>query len=139
MTDLTNLKLLTQELAEEIKGNFHAGPLFGLLSSYFDTIDTNIAMVRSDKVVLFLNKTTRKRLKELNIDPDKFINSPCIPSVNNCGLSSNCPLEECVKKKKVITRIDVTSPCSDKHYTVVCLPLKYNGVSAVIEMWTEVE
>ena len=138
MADLTNLKKLTHELSEEIKGNIHAGPLFGLLTSYFDTIDTYVTIIRNDKTVLYLNKAVRERIEELGLDPDDYIDGICIGSKGKCGLVNNCPLEECIETKKIVVRHDVKSPITDIRYTVVCMPLIYNGVSAVVEMWTEV-
>ena len=139
MVDLSNLKKLTNELAEEIHGNIHAGPLFGLLTEYYDTIDTYVAVIKNDKTVLYLNKAARKRMEELGLNPDDYINEVCAGLKEQCGLVNNCPLEECVKTKKIVVRHDAKSPVTDIRYTVVCMPLLYNGVSGVIEMWTEVQ
>jgi len=139
MVDLNKLKELTYELAEEIQGNLHAGPLFGLLMSYFDTVNTYVSIIRNDKTVLYLNKAARERIEELGLDPDDYIDEVCVGLRDQCGLVNNCPLEECIETKKIVVRHNIKSPITDIRYTVVCMPLVYNGVSAVVEMWTEVQ
>ena len=139
MADLTYLKKLTKELNNEIRNNIESGPVFGMLKSYFDDFETLIVIIRvSDKKVLYMNKATCNKIISIGENPKHFINSPCIGlSMKNCPLKDACPIEECGKTKKVILRTNVKSPLSENRYHVVCLPLRYNGVSAVIEMWVD--
>jgi len=139
MTDLTKLKQLEEELRQEIEGNLKEGPLFGMLVSYFDKFGTYIAILKSDRTLIYLNKSARDRIKLCGTNPDDLINKPCMAIGGECELSENCSLKECVNTKKVVSKVNVKGFLSDKRYNLVCLPLIYNGVSAVIEMWTEVE
>ena len=77
MTDLTRLKALTEELALEVKNNIKAGPLFSLLTQYFDDFDTIICIMRIDKYVLYMNKAAIDRISSLGVDPQIYINAPC--------------------------------------------------------------
>lgn len=138
MTDLTRLKELTEELAREVKNNICAGPLFKLLTQYFEEFETLVCIIRADKYVLYMNKATQDKIRSLGVNPSIYINAPCIGNLeNNCPLKGNCPIDECKEQKKVVVRSNVKSPISNNIYDLVCLPLRYNGVSAVIEMWVE--
>jgi len=129
---------MMEQLALELKKTPEGGPLFHSFAKYFDTLDTCVAIVNTDKLVLFLNQSIRERFKEINQDSDKFIMAPCAGIQGNCGLIHDCPLEESIKYNKIVTRCNVKSPLSDYMYNVTCMPLKYNGVSSVIEMWVRV-
>ena len=90
-------------------------------------------------MIKFINIYGLKKFKELNIDGNQFLNKKCPEGL--CSLyGQKCPFHQCKKTKKVVTRCDVDCPFPDSNerHHITCIPLKYNGVSAVIEIWTEV-
>ncbi len=140
MVDLSRLKQLEEELRLEVEGKLSNGPLLDILFTYFNTFDTYIVITDKKRNILFLNESIKDRISDLGHDPEKFIRAPCIGILTGeCPLKDNCPVVKCMETKKVVVKKNTKSPMSDKIYDLVCMPLKYNGVSSVVEMWTEEE
>ena len=136
---IKRLDNLFDKLAKEIKDDPKGGPIFSMYRTYLNTIDTCVAIVTRDKEVVFINQHIRERLIELGIDPDAMMYSPCLGIQKGCGLINDCPVEKAIETNSIVTRCNVDSPISDKKYHVTCMPLKYNGTSAVIEIWVAVD
>ena len=140
MYDSTKLKILTDELRRELEGNLYGSPIFGMLQNYFNTIDTRIVIFDKNKKGLFINDYGLRKFEEMGFDGKKLIGMICPP--NFCPLyGEECLHDKCLKTKKIITKCNVNCPLpgSNAKHHVTCLPLKNNGVSAVIEIWTEVD
>ena len=138
MVDLTTLKQLTEEL-KKLENDVYNSPLFTMLTYYFNTINTRIIIFDNQKRGLFINKYGLDKFKEMGFDGTQLIGKKCPP--NFCPLyGDKCPNGQCIKTKKVVTRCDVDCPLpnSKERHHVTCIPLKYNGVSGVVEIWTEV-
>jgi len=138
MADLDYLKKLTEELAKEVDGNLYGGPLFGLMCDYFNTINSYISIVKSDGKILFLNNALIKRMKDLGYsDIKKYIGKTCVEIDSSKSFHLDA-IKECAETAKVVVRRDIISKYSNETYDLVCLPLKYNGVLAIVEMWTKI-
>jgi hypothetical protein len=139
MVDLTKLEKLTNELEEDIKGIYNSGLLYDFFRKYFDSIKNNIAIIRTiDKRVLFVNKYTKNQLKNLDIQRDKWDDVPCIGHNGGCPIGlDNCPVQEVADTNKIIINFHIKGPETGNLYTLICMPLNYNSIKAVIEMWVE--
>lgn len=137
MTDLTKLKMLTEELAKEMSGENSNGQIFELLKQYFDGLESFVSILDKDGNVLYLNKCLSKRLRELgHQDANCYINKPVI-EIDPKKMIHQKTVMKCIKTKKVTIQKGLKSKYSEKIYDLVCMPLKYDGVSGVIEIWEE--
>jgi len=138
MADLTKLKMLTEELEREMHGDSTNGHIFSLLMEYFDGIESFVSIIDRDGTVLYLNKYLRDRLKELgHQDANEYINKKVI-EIDPKRTIHQKTVMKCIDTKKITVQRDVKSKYSNKIYDLICMPLKYNGVSGVIEIWEEV-
>lgn len=136
--DLTFQRMLTEELAREV--SVDGGPYLRAIMGCLDRIETNVALIRSDKYVLFINNYAKEQIKKIGADPSEFEKSPCQFNDFACNMMGNCPMEECIKKRGVIIRHNINSPIesSNNVYDLVCIPISHNGDLFAIELWVDV-
>ena len=128
MADLTKLKELTKELAEEIHDERN-GLVLSLVKMLLDNIDTYAMIIDSSHTVLYTNPSLKRYMKCHNLDLP--------PNVRWFEIwKSDKPVDDnphckALLNKKVIIQ-EVISPITKIHYDVTVIPLIYDGVSGTI-------
>jgi len=133
---LKRLEVLTEELSNSIDNPTHPHQVFRCMCNFFDTLNVCVAIVREDKTVIFLNNRLIERLKKCtNIDTSDLIFKKCSGINNKCPLQNHCD-NIWSDKSKINIFNDIKSPWSGEIFDVVILPLRVNGVCAIIEIWS---
>ena len=136
MANLDGLKRLTKELAEEIHYE-EKGRVFKLMRLIFDNIESYVTIMNSDCGILYINPSAYSSFKEnFNIDIHEGTNCKEIINLFSQDYCKNCIAKMCMSQKKVLNEI-FESKKTGKKYWRTCIPLAYNGVSGVIEIWEE--
>jgi hypothetical protein len=132
MVDLNNLKLLTQELAEEIHRK-ESGQAFKYMGLLFDNIESYVAIIDKDCKILYLNPSAIRNYKD-RVGKDIKIGDNCITLLqDNKDFCKNCLTKTCINNRNVLNEI-IISPNTGIKYWRTCIPLAYDGVSGVIEI-----
>jgi len=139
MTDLSNLKRLTKELAEEIEKDEH-GKVWDLVTFILDNIESPATVVSRDHKLLYINKETEKRFAEIgykNLHMNKSLkDSPFCKSI--LGSCKICPIQETLETRKVHTNT-FNSHLTGKVYRMVCIPLVFDGISGVLAILSDID
>lgn len=131
---VNNLRRLTQELAEEIRYEEY-GQAFKFMRLIFDNIESYITIMDSNCKILYINPSAIKSAKDL-LNVDLHVGSNCKDIINiiNPIHCKDCLARACINKRKVLNEI-FGSIKTGKKYWRTCIPLAYNGISGVIEIW----
>lgn len=142
-SNLDNIRLLTANLTDNFESEIDIGGggglIFTCLTSFFDKLsNVAISIVRDDKIVLYLNKFAKQQITKSGFNPYEFIGEKCIGE----RIGWECPAKDkCTKNKiwsagrRAVLFRDIKGPCSDESYTLLLLPLKFDGVRAIVELW----
>lgn len=130
MVNLDGLKRLTQELAEEVKYD-EKGPLFKLVTLILNNIKSFAAILDDEKRLIWANKMSVKRANKFGIDLVNSYGKKCEKFEICSGKCKKCPIAKVIKQRKILTN-DFKAKLSGKSFTMICIPLLYNGVSGVI-------
>lgn len=128
MTNLDKLKDVTKELAEQLQYG-QPGPLFSLVAMIMDNIRSPIAIIDKNYKVLYMNPVLKDELGR----GDEIDHLTCYQLYFNEGVPCvSCPVRKTLETRKVevINYVDVRGD----EITTTCIPLIYNGVSAVIKI-----
>jgi len=126
----SNLKKLTFRLATEIKFQ-ELGPEFLMLKLILDNIRDPVFIISLNLEILFANSAAKKLIKK-SLKVSNIVGKTCYTLFNRNDVCDSSPVVESIKAKKVITK-EITNPDGNK-WVSTCIPLVYNGVSAVIEI-----
>ena len=125
-----DLKKLTFRLATEIKFQ-ELGPEFLMLKLILDNVRDPVLIISSKFEILFANSAAKRLIKE-NLKATNIIGKVCYTLFKRDDICDLCPVIESIKARKVITK-EIPYLNGDK-WLSTCIPLIYNGVSAVIEI-----
>ena len=131
-----NLKEITYRIANEIRYK-ELGPAFKFLQLILNNVRDPAFVISSKSMkILYANKAAKKIVKE-KLGKTNIVGKPCYHIFNRDKMCEDCLVFESIKEKKVMTRI-IQTP-NHNPYVCTCIPLIYNGVSAVIEILDEYE
>jgi len=137
MTNLENRIKKLEEISKKL--NKYEKPKYPFLDTLFvflDHLETATLITDCDDNIIHANKGLLDYLDTLDIKLDldsnvswwKQFGWECNPS------TKNLITQECIDKKRVVSH-DVPSRLVDGLvYKVMCIPLKYNGVAAVLSI-----
>ena len=138
MANLTPLRRLTKELAEEVEYDEH-GKVWKLITFILDNVNSPAAIIDKDHILLFQNKSCKERFKKVGFDGEKYIGKSirdsefCKPIAMDC---SKCPVQLAMDTKEVHT-IDYKSFVTGITYKMICIPLVFDGVSGVLAILSD--
>ena len=133
MVNLSSLKRLTKQLAEEIEYDEH-GTAWKFITLILDSVNSPSAIIGADHKLLFINNETIKRHNKIGFDIENELGKSvrktrfCKPLGMDC---SKCPVQNSMKTKEVYT-IDYKSDITGILYRMICIPLVFDGVSGVL-------
>lgn len=131
MTNLRSLKKITKELANEVLKD-DSGPMFQLMTLFFDNIKTPVSIITPDYKLLYMNPIKKKMcLKKMK----KGIDYCYKLFFNRKKACTYCPVRKTIRSRSVSTYSYDNGDGSKVKTT--CIPLIYNGVSAVVQIQQE--
>ena len=129
MVDLSGLKRLTKELAEEVEYD-EKGPALRFIELILDNIHSMAGILDKDCNVVFINKSAIDYCKMNNID---FTDKGICPMKLSKEYCKNCPVKDTIKSRTVES-VKYISPVTGRCISYTCIPLIFNGVSGVIAL-----
>ena len=138
MANLTPLRRLTKELAEEIEYEEH-GKAWKFITLILNSVNSPAAIIDSDHKLLFINKETIKRHKNIGFEIENEVGKSvrktrfCKPLAMDC---SKCPVQLAMDTREVHT-IDYKSDITGINYKMLCIPLVFDGVSGVLAILSD--
>jgi len=138
MTNLSPLRRLTRELAEEVEYDEH-GRAWKFMTLILNSVQSPAAIIGSDHKLLFVNQETIKRHTahgfEIESEVGKTVRKTrfCKPLAMDC---SKCPVQKSIDTKEVHT-IDYRSDITGILYKMICIPLVFDGVSGVLTILSD--
>jgi len=138
MTNLTPLRRLTKQLAEEIEYDEH-GRVWKFITLILESIQSPAAIIDKNHTLLYVNKETFSRFKKVGFDGKKYLGKSiegsefCKPLGMECD---KCPVKLAMDSKEVHT-IDYKSFVTGVDYRMICIPLVFDGVSGVLAILSD--
>jgi len=138
MVNLSPLKRLTKQLAEEVEYDEH-GKVWKFITLILNSVNSPAAIIGADHKLLFINKETIKRHKLMNFDIEGEVGKTlrksrfCKPLGMDCN---KCPVKNAMDTKEVHT-IDYKSDITGINYKMICIPLIFDGVSGVLAILSD--
>jgi len=128
---IADLKQITNALASELHTHEY-GPAFAFITFIFNKIDNCVAILDEHQKMIFVNDASVKLAKECGEDATSYIGKSCT-EIKKCGgmVCESCPVKQVLTTRRV-TSTPIKSSYDKQQRTLVCIPLLYDGVSAVI-------
>ena len=129
---IDRLELLSAGLTKKETYRSFLDPLFAFL----DHLESYAAITDTNDRLIYLNPSFKTYL--YNIDINYNLDDP-LPWWEEFGWSDNPSdkdliTKECINKRKVVNHSIKSRVIKDVVYDIVCIPLKYNGVAAVLSI-----
>ncbi|MBE3094743.1 MAG: hypothetical protein IMZ52_06890 [Actinobacteria bacterium] len=129
---INNLDRITKEVALEIEHGSSEG-ILQLVELILDKLDTFGLIIKNDGKIIYVNKSLIAYLKGCNLTAN--IGDNVYNSLLGQEIAPEwCPVKKAIESRKIIFDI-FTSPKTGNKYRTICIPLLYDGVSAVIDFF----
>lgn len=111
-------------------------PFLETLFIFLDHLDTYTLLTDCSDRVIYANKSLLSYLESIDLDIDPKSSKKWWKQLgwNNNPSNKNLITQECINTKKVIHHKVKSQIFKDLEYDVMCIPLKYNGVAAVLSI-----
>ncbi len=114
-------------------------PFIETLFIFLNNLDTHAMLTDCDDKIIYINESFSEYLKELGIIIDEESSKTWWRQFGWKDNPSNKQIitQECINNKKVVHHEVKSRLIDGLIYYVICIPLKYNGVAAVLSIVTK--
>jgi hypothetical protein len=129
---IQELENITHKLALEVHRGVH-GPTYEFCQLVLNNLQTPALIIGNTYEIIYLNNCARKYIKE-KTDISVRLGKTCYKEVFNLNdVCNGCPVKLAIDNRKVYF-VDFISPKTSLKYSVICIPLIYDGVAGAIEI-----
>ena len=130
--NIQDLEVITRKLALEVHKGVH-GPTYEFCQLVLNNLQTPALIIGNNYEIVYLNDCARQFIEE-KLNVSIRLGKTCYKEAFNLDdVCKGCPVKMAIDNRKVYF-VDFLSPKTSLRYSVICIPLIYDGVAGAIEI-----